>query len=340
MQGAALVTAILAMALAGAVAALLAELGRTALIRARVDRDGARAWFLAEAGLADTVAALPPGTSFSDALAHAASAGTPPPGTYRAALRDDADDDPDDPTVDVNATIIADVTAAGPPPVRRRLEAVIGRESVPFLPGAATLAGGVSNLTGGFRLDGHDGSVDTACTMVGRFSPRAGVALPPAAAPPALGDPAQIDGAGGAPSIVRRAAPDLTALRTVASAVHVPPSPVPSVLGTTDAPQLTILDGDAEVDGASSGAGALFATGHLRITGRLDFSGVVAAAGGVEVTASGELRVCGALWAAGEPALDVRGSGAVHASGDGIALAARVAPLPARARVLAVRELF
>jgi hypothetical protein len=153
-------------------------------------------------------------------------------------------------------------------------------------------------------------------------------------------DPAQIDGVGGPPSITRRNAPDLTPLATGAGAVHVAPAFIPTALGTEATPQLTVVDGDAEVAAASSGAGTLYATGHLRISGRLDFTGVVAAANGVEVTATGELEICGALWAAGAPALDARGVGLVHASGDAIALAARVAPLPARARVLAVRELF
>jgi hypothetical protein len=330
--------AILTVALAGAAAALLADLARTTITRARVDRDGARAWFLAEAGLADTVAALPPGTTFTDALAH--TEGRLLPGTYRAELRDDADDYPDDPRVDLNARIVASVTAAGPDPVRRRLEAVIGRESTPFFPGAATLAGSVSNLTDDFRLDGHDWSVDTGCMMSGHGIPRAGVALPASAEMPPLADPAQVDGVGGAPSVTRRNAPDLMPLRTSATAVHLAPSPLPAALGTASAPQLSVVDGDVTVDGAIGGAGVLFATGHLRIAGRLDFTGIVAAAGGIEVTAAGELRVCGALWAAGEPALDLRGHGDVRASSDALGMAARVAPLPARARVVAVRELF
>ncbi|HEY2389416.1 MAG TPA: hypothetical protein VGK30_20875 [Candidatus Binatia bacterium] len=339
-RGSALVVAVLALALAGAAAALLAELARSAVVRARVDRDGTRAWFLAEAGLADTLAALAPGTSFTDVLRHGGPSGAPAPGSYLAVLRDDADDHPDDPLTDVNATIVADVTAAGPAPVRRRLEAVLGREPAPYLPGAATLAGSVSNLTGGFRLDGHDGAMNTGCTMLGDFPPRAGAALPPTATAPVPADPAQIDGVGGPPSVVRRNAPDLTPLATSPGAVHVPSSPFPAALGTEAAPQLTVVDGDAEIAAASSGAGTLYATGHLRVSGRLDFTGVVAAAGGVEVTATGELWICGALWAAGAPALDARGTGSVHASGDAIALAARVAPLPARARALAVRELF
>jgi hypothetical protein len=339
--GSALVSALLALALAGGAAALLAELGRTTLVRARLDRDAARTWYLAEAGLTETVIALAPGTTFTAALAARAAAGPDPPaGTWAAELRDDGDDTPDDPAIDVNQRIVARITAVGPAPVRRRVEAVVGRESAPFLPGAATLAGSVSNLTGDFRLDGLDSSMDTGCTMAGHGPARAGLSLPEHATLPALDHPGALTGAGATPSVARRAAPDLTSLAAATGAVRPAPSALPVSLGTTAAPQLTVVDGDVSIDGAVSGAGVLYTTGHLRVAGVLEFTGVLAAAGGVEITTAGELKICGALWADGEPALNARGRGAVHASSDAIAWAARVAPLPARARVLAVRELF
>jgi hypothetical protein len=340
-SGSALVSALLALALAGGAAALLAELARTTLARARVDRDAAQAWYLAEAGLADTVAAMAPGTTFTAALAaRAGGSADPPAGAYAAELRDDGDETPDDPGIDVNRRIVVRITAAGPAPVRRRLEAVVGREAAPFFPGAATLAGGVSNLTGDFRLDGRDGSMETGCTMPGNGRTRAGVSIPEAAFMPPLDHPEQVAGAGGTPSVTRRGPPDLTPLAGSNAAVRLAPSALPVSLGTTAAPQLTIVDDDVAIDGAVSGAGVLYTSGRLRITGTLDFTGVLAAAGGVEVTTTGTLHVCGALWAAGTPALDARGRGMVRASSDAIAWAARLAPLPARARVLAVRELF
>ncbi len=67
-RGAALVVAIMILLLAGIAAAALAELGRLAAARARLGRDGTRAWFLAEAGLADVVAAFEPATTFTAAL--------------------------------------------------------------------------------------------------------------------------------------------------------------------------------------------------------------------------------------------------------------------------------
>ncbi len=88
--GTALVAALIAMALAGGAAVLFAELARTTLVRARVDRDGVAAWYLAETGLAETVAALTAGSAFSTDLA--AHAGTPPApvaGAYAATFTDD-----------------------------------------------------------------------------------------------------------------------------------------------------------------------------------------------------------------------------------------------------------
>jgi hypothetical protein len=339
--GSALVAALLAMALAGGAAVVFAELARTTLVRARVDRDGVTAWYVAEAGLAETVAGLQAGGTFSADLA--SHAGAPPAaaaGGYAVTFADDRDETPDNPLVDRNQRIVVRIGAAGPAPVQRRLEAVVGREPEPFLPGAAILAGGVSNLTGDFRLDGHDGAMETGCTMAGSGRMRAGISLPESAAVPALDHPEQVAGVGGIPSVTRERAPDLTSLATSPGAVQLAPGSLPASLGTSTAPQLSVVAGDTSIDGAVSGAGILYASGRVRITGTLDFTGIVAAAGGVEVATGAQLRVCGALWAAGTPALDARGGGIVRTSADAIAMAGRLAPLPARARVVAARELF
>jgi hypothetical protein len=337
-SGSALVGALLALCLAAGTAALLAELGRTTLTRARIDRDAALAWYLAEAGLADTVAAMPPDTTFTRVLPwSAAGPADPAAGAFVAEVHDAS---PDNPAVDINQRIVVRITAAGPGPVRRRLEAVVGREPDPFFPGAATLAGDVSNLTGDFRLDGGDGAMDTGCVMPGSGRARAGVSIPEGAVVPPLDHPEQVTGTGGTPSVARRRPPDLTPLATSTSAVRPAPSAQPLSLGTTTAPQFTVIENDVTIDGIVNGAGVLYTSGRLRVTGTLDFTGILAAAGGIEVATAGALRVCGALWAAGAPALDARGRGAVHASSDAIRWAAQLAPLPARARVLAARELF
>jgi hypothetical protein len=338
--GSALVVALFALALAGSMAAMFADLARTTLVRARVDRDGADAWFLAEAGLADTVGAMEAGGSFTATLTARPGTSRPAPGGYVADVVDDVDETPNDATLDKNERVLVRVTAAGRPPVRRRLEAVIMRAPAPFLPGAATLTGGVRDLTGDFRLDGRDASMESGCTMEGRGPSRAGLSIPPDADAPALDRPEHVSGIGTSPSLTRRIPPDLTAVATTPSAVRVSPGVIAGDLGTTSTPQLTVVTGDAIVSGTASGAGVLYAAGELQISGTLRYTGVVAAARGVRVLNTGELHVCGALWAGGEPALEARGRGDVHASTDAIAWAARVAPLPARARIAAARELF
>ena len=340
-RGSALVVALFALALAGTMAAVFADLARTTLVRARVDRDGAAAWFLAEAGLADTVGAIAPGGDFTAALAASGSvAGEPAAGEYVAEIVDDRDDAPNDPAVDTNRRVVVHVIAAGQPPVRRRLEAVVVRDPAPFLPGAATLAGGVRDLTGDFHLDGRDSSMETGCTMEGRGPSRAGLSIPPGGDMPTLDHPEHVSGVGPHPSVTRRTPPDLTPLATSPSAVRLSGGVIAGELGTTAAPQLTTVAGDAIVAATASGAGVLYTAGQLQISGTFRFTGVLAAAGGVRVTTTGELHVCGALWAGGEPAFEARGRGAVHASSDAIEWAAHVASLPARARIAAVRELF
>jgi len=331
--GSALVVAILAVALAGAIAAALADLGRLALARDRVERAGVRAWFLAEGGLAETVAALAPGRAFDEALA-APPAGGGPGGvwTWAAALRDDDDGDP---SADANERIVATVTARGPAPVRRRLEAMIGREPRPYLPAAAVLLGDVRNLTRDFRLDGRDFDVTSGCTIGGEAGARAGLAIPEDADLPAAEAAEAI--AGGVRHLI---GPDLTPLADDAAAELRAGGALAGALGDVAAPRFTVVAGDAWIESPATGAGLLYVTGRLSVRSALAFTGVVAAAAGVEVTAGAALDVCGALWAAGAPALDARGAGSIRASAGAIALAHRLAPLPARADVLAARELL
>jgi hypothetical protein len=326
--------------LAGAAAAVLAELGRLALVRARAERDAARTWFLAEAGLADTVAAIAPGSDLSEQL-QPVDPGPADAFTYTVAFDDDEDDSPDDRMADANRKVLLRVTATGPAPLQRRLRALIGRARDPYLPGAATLAGSVRELTGDFRLDGRDAAMDGgACSMDGRERAKAGLTVPEEASLPILDHPEQISGLGGAPSIARLRAPDLAPLVDAPRAVRSAPGILGGGLGGPGAPQLTVVDGDATIAGDVVGGGVLYVTGRLRVSGALTFTGVVAAGGGVEVPSGGALAVCGALWASGDPALDARGRGAIRASAEANRLAASVAPLPARARVMAVREIF
>jgi hypothetical protein len=335
-KGSALVVAILLIALASVVATGLTELGRLAVRRARVDRDGVRAWFVAEAALADAVAAVPTGHQFTALLR--AHRGSPPAAgsswTSAVGFVDDADDHPNDALTDVNARVMLRVNAFGSPPVRRRLEAVLGRAVDPDLPGAVTSTGEIRALTPDFSLDGRDFDVGGGCTMSTGLAGRAGLSLPVGAGLPVLA----VNQVQGTPGVLRGPAPDLSEVAAATTATRLGAGSLGAALGDVTTPRFTIVNGDASVDAASSGVGALYVAGRLRVLGQLDFRGLVAAAGGVELAAGGTLRVCGGLWVGGVPALDARGSGFVRASTTTLRSARAIAPLPALARVIATRE--
>lgn len=339
-RGSALVAALLLMALAGILATGLAELGRRALARARLDRDGVRAAYLAEAGIADVVATLPPGWSFTDALATypALPPANGPAWTWSAGLTDDPDETPRDDARDVNARVILRVNAFGPAPVRRRLEAVIGRESVPLQPGALTLGGDLQSLAADFSLDGRDFDMASGCTALGAELARAGLALPEGAWMPILAHPERITGSGAAPSIARTAAPSYAEVAGDSRALRLAAGALPAMLGDLAMPRFTSVAGDAEADQPTTGAGVLWVAGRLRVTARLAFTGAVAAADGIEVAPGATLEVCGGAWAGGAGAFAAAGGGFVRASTAALRRAATLAPLPARARLIAVRE--
>jgi hypothetical protein len=339
-HGSALVIAVMALLVAGAAAASLAELGRLAVLRAAAARDATRAWYLAETALADVVSTVEPGTTFTGLLTQPPAPAHAPAGwSYAVTVDDDVDETPNDPATDQNGRVRLRISALGPSPTRRRLEAVLAR-TAPFWPAAVVLGGGVRDLTPDFVMDGRNYRMSGDCeTVEGAAEDRLGLTLPVGSALPSTRD-GQIIGTMPFPSVLRAEPPDLTGLATASGATHRPGGVIAGVLGTVDAPHFTVIDGDAVIDATVSGAGALFVAGRLRVAGRLDFVGVVAAAGGAVVDASGTVAVCGGLWAQGDPALVVDGLGRVRASSDAMTLAAGVAPLPARARVAAVRELF
>jgi len=341
-RGSAMLVALFALLLAGAVSAALAELGRLSVQRARIGRDGTRTWFLAEAGLAETLAAIEPGSHFNASLitypGPLPEAGAP--GSLAIELSDDIDDDPHDPLRDANGRIELRIAAFGSPPVRRRLEAVLERDFDALFPGAATLVGDVGALASGFALDGRDSNVASGCTTGTTRADRFGLAIPLAAPLPALDHPGQVSGRDAFPSIGRVSLTDLTSLAGSDAADRLVPGPLPETLGDSPTPRFSLVDGDALVSGDTRGAGVLYVSGRLTVSGSLEFSGIVVGAGGVEVTSNGHLVVCGALWAAGSPALTAHGSGNIRVASDAIRAAGRLAPLPARARATAVTELF
>lgn len=340
--GSAVLVALFGLLLAGMMAAALAELGRLSLQRARIGRDGVGAWFLAEAGLAETIAEIEPASHFNDLLAAAPGplAESGAPGRYAIAVSDDVDDDPDDPTHDANGRVWLRLAAFGPPPIRRRLEAVLERDFDALFPGAVTLAGDLGELAVGFSLDGRDADAASGCTTGTSRPDRFGLAIPRESALPPLELPERINGRYPLPSIGRVSPADLTSLATSEAADRLVPGPLPSLLGDAASPRFSLVGGDALATGETTGGGLLYVSGRLVVSGSFVFTGVVVAAGGIEVTSSGHLDICGGVWAAGSPALATHGSGSIRVASDTIRTAARLAPLPARARAGAIAERF
>ena len=341
-KGSALVVAILLIALAGVLTTTLTDLGRLALRRARLDRDGVRAWFVAEAGLAETAATLPAGHAFTDALRAAPAPPAPAgaPWTYALGFLDDGDEHPNDATTDVNARVILRVNAFGP---GARPAPSRGRPRPPCRPAPARgphvgrrrpdpdcrFSAGWPRLRHEQRLHDRGSGRIPAPACRSRTEPGC----------PCSRAPSRSSAAATSPSIERHAAPVLRRgrERRGTRAIWRPGSLAPS-LGTVASPRFVVVDGDAVADAATSGAGALFVAGRLRVSGRLAFTGSLAAAGGIEVAPGASLEVCGGVFAAGPSAFDARGTGFVRASSTALRMAATLAPLPARARVLAVRE--
>jgi hypothetical protein len=130
----------------------------------------------------------------------------------------------------------------------------------------------------------------------------------------------------------------LAEVAAAAGATHLPAGALAPALGDATTPRFTIVDGDAVADAAIGGAGVLYVAGRLRVTGRLDFTGLLAAAGGIETAPGSTLQICGGAVATGANALEAGGGGFVRASAEALRLAATLAPIPAPARVIAVRE--
>jgi len=341
-NGSALLVALFALLLAGALSAALAELARLSVERARMDRDGVRTWFLAEAGLAETIASIEPGSHFDAPLTAQPGplAETGAPGSHTVAFSDDVDDSPNDPLHDINGRVWLRLAAFGSPPIRRRLEALLERDLDALFPGAVTIAGDIGTMPEGIALDGRDFDVASGCTITTTRAARLGLAIPLTAPIPAIDHPEQINGMGGFPSIARASPANLTSLASGTDADRFVSGPLPETLGTASSPRFTLVEGEALVSGDTTGGGALYVGGRLTVSGSLEFTGVVAVGEGIEVTSGGRLVVCGAVWAAGSPALTGLGTGSIHAASDAIRTAGRVAALPARPRAKAIRELF
>ncbi len=206
------------------------------------------------------------------------------------------------------------------------LEATLVPSADPYAPAAAYAASPVVPSFGSssFRISGFDHTSDDSFgSASGAAPPLPALALPSAAAAAQVG--AQLDaaeathlpGAGGTPSL-GHAAIELTPLaaRIAAAppATHyaAPDLPVDLSAGTSEAPQVTVIDSDAALAGSWSGAGLLLVRGRLQVDGRLEFRGLVIAVEGVRIEAGASTLILGGLWA-GQPPLELWGDGGIAA---------------------------
>ncbi len=136
-----------------------------------------------------------------------------------------------------------------------------------------------------------------------------------------------------------------------------PPAPPPTTLpggtyagtgtwGTSTAPQITQITGNAQITGTISGYGVLIVNGSLNIAGNFTFNGLVIATGGnVSVQVTGNAGIYGSLLVSpptvsGSTVLDVRGNAHIQYDSCALASANGWASLPKKAKLLAWQEKF
>jgi hypothetical protein len=328
---AALPAAVLALAVAGALAAAVAELAGTEVTLVHRRRAAAAALAAADACLAHVLGALPAGWDFDPLVAGPADGLLDAPAgcAVRAATAPGPVDPP---------RVLLDAEAEVPGG-RRTLAALVGRDPIPGVPAVLWLstAPPPGSVAGTLALDGED---------VADLASAAWAAL---AAP---AEPAELDawvedagsglvqGARTAPPIAATAPPlDALALRVRNAG---PAGAEALVAAGTPPPALALVEGDLLVADARRGAGLLFVTGALDIRGALDFTGLVVAQGGVRVAGGADLAVAGALWtgapAAAGAALLIDGAARLRLDRAALAEVDARLSLPRRAALLGVRD--
>ncbi len=361
-NGNAIMTALIALALAGVVAAALAGNARFQLLRARAYADGAKAYYRAEAGVTAALVGLPAGVTFtsiilgedqvpattddgrlpySDLVSQASAASS-----IELYVEDDLDEDPGDPYRDANEKILLRSIGTAGRQGRRVLLAVVGRESSPYNPAALMVIDSSIDLGDDFAADGRNHDLNDDCASLAGGPVQSGLAVAAAealdllGAQLALGGGSQVTGAGEPPSLSLLRPTDLGYIEEIAGdpAIDLPGGEVGGTMGDAAAPALALVRGDALVTDSLRGVGALVVLGELTITGALEFSGVMIAVGGVRIATGGRLRVCGALWSQGP--LANQGVLTVDYSSEAVDMADSYLRLPRLPKLLAVREEF
>lgn len=335
-----------------AVVMILLPVGAFVTLQCRTDlliqhnlRAEIEAFYVAEAGLEHALAEIPPATSFDTVLAGPDRiAGTSDDGIFPFAEGAPSEFPSAPFRYDVRvAQASSDVltvqsTGTGVNGATKVVIALVRRSPFPTSPAALHVDGDASTLdlgSGGFLLSGWDHQIgDSTADATG-----AGTALPAlssssAAAEATLrsrlwGESAQrVVGAGGTPSLATASPIDVQRYATACAArpervEPTAPGGDPSVLGTVQTPQLSIITGDLDVSGELTGAGILVVQGTWHVTGQVAFTGLVLAMGGIVFEPSSQVSVTGAVWraASNDGRLQLMGSGGIGYSRAALAVA-------------------
>jgi hypothetical protein len=336
---------------------------------------GSAAIYVADAGIQHALAVIPPGGDFDSLLqglvaefpCAAPCDGSPNKPTLNGSLRSysysvtvENDIDGGGATNDTNRKIVLTSSATQSGGFRRRIKAYVGRSSAAWAPPGTIYVPGPANdlefrIRGSAIISGNDTDIN------GQPGPRpslSAISTTDAAARTeaiaAIETPANVIGAGGAPSVaVVSSDLDVAALANgflaLSHSVVSGGTLENSTLGSWSAPQITRITGDARFRGTSSGAGVLIIDGELRIEDQFNFKGLIILRAGGELQiqmASASATIFGAVLiapAAYDPDIEVEieGGGEIRYSSEAISKVDATWPgvLPQQARLLAWHEI-
>jgi len=323
-------------------------------------RVGTNAIQVADAGIQHALVAIPSGTDFTYGSGATVLSTTPFPTalsgySYEVTATNNSPGSPS------TATAILTSTAIGPNSGRKIVVAYIGRGSYGLgavaLPGS-TAAFTETNFSGtSFSINGND-NCSAAPAVPGIAVTDAALATEIANDTTSDGGLASnqmslVSGAGGSPSVVSiqplsQTVSQLADAYLAHSHVDLAGGNYSSTgnWGTSATPQITRINGDAQIQGTIEGYGVLIVDGTLGVAGSFTFHGLVIARGDVQVQVTGNAGIYGSLLIDNSTTadagyeLDVRGNAAIRYDSCALAAANGWVPLPKAPRLLAWQEKF
>ena len=359
----------IALVAALAIAAVLLPVGAFVVMQCRTDflighhlRAETEAFYVAEAGLAHALSEVKPITAIGpilagpDHVAHTAddgifpfSGGPPGPFPY-APFRYDVRV-----TDSGGGKLRIQSTSSGRQGSTKQVEALVRQAPHVFTPAALHAVSDVSGIDMGqvgFQLSGLDHQASGM--LGGPADPLPALTSTDAATVLWLQQhltalaAQRLDGVGGAPSLGTATEFDLPSfIQSVLarpdgarfSSLVAPPN---FVLGTTAAPQITIVAGDLRVPATLTGCGVLVIQGLWQVAGTVEFAGVVIVTGGIIFEPTSTVRLLGAVWRGptSDPRVQLFGAGMLAYSSAALDLVDAALPglLPHAVQVVGWRE--